>query len=568
MSSRHCIRPVTSVIDVIGALAVLAILAAALPPLALAQQPASAAGTGEAIFRVFTRAAVIGTEEIVVTRDAAGWTITSTGRLNAPLNIVNRRLQIRYDPDWKPLELTLDATVRGQLQTIHTTISGSTATSQVAIAGESRVITATTSAEILLPSLLFAPFEALAARLRTAAPGSTILAFAPAQTELTIRVGESVSERIQTPKETIETKRTHVTITPEGVVSAPVETDIWADPNGRLLRVSVPSQGLEVVREDVASVATRHVAISRPNDEQVRIPANGFVIAGTLSKPVTAAAAKLPAVVLVGGSGPTDRDEVTFGIPVFGQLADVIADAGFIVLRYDKRAVGMSGGRDEAATLADYADDARAAVKFLSNQKSVDAKRIAMIGHGEGGIVAMLAAAKEKKIAALALVATPGTTGAELNLEQVRRALDRTNRSAAEKQATLDLQKKIQQAVLTGTGWEQLEPYRRQADTPWFQSFLAFDPARIMRNVRQPVLVVQGDLDTQVAPANAARLEALAGQRKNRPAAQVVTVRGVNHLLVPATTGEADEYPNLKDKRVSAEVSNPIVSWLQSTLAK
>ena len=559
MPSRDCIRPL---------IVVLAVLAVAVPLSAAAQQPATSTATGEATFRVFARGAVIGTEQSEVTRDAAGWTITSSGRLNAPLSIVNRQLQIRYDFNWKPLELTLDATVRGQVQTIHTTFSGNTATSQVNIAGQSRVLTATTTPEVLLPSPFFAPYEALAVLLRTAAPGSTITAFAPAQTELTIRVGDSTSERIQTPKEIIEAKHTHVTITTEGVVSAPVESDIWADPNGRLLRVSVPGQGLEVVREDVASVATRHVPISRPNDEQVRIPDNGFVLAGTLSKPAKPGPVRLPAVLLVGGSGPTDRDELTFGIPIFGQLADVVADAGFIVLRYDKRGVGMSGGRDEAATLADYADDVRAAVKFLSDRKDVDSKRIAVVGHSEGGIVAMLAAARDKRIAALALLATPGVTGAELNLEQVKHALDRTNRSAAEKQATIDLQKKLQQAVLTGAGWEQLVPYRKQADTPWFQSFLAFDPARVMRDIRQPVLIVQGELDTQVAPANAGRLEALAGQRKNRPAAQVVRVRGINHLLVPATTGEADEYPNLKDKRVSAEVSGVIVSWLQMPLAK
>ena len=131
------------------------------------------------------------------------------------------------------------------------------------------------------------------------------------------------------------------------------------------------------------------------------------MLTGTLSKPASAppGATRLPAVLLVGGSGPTDRDELVFGIPIFGQLADAIADAGFIVLRYDKRGVGMSGGRDEAATLADYADDVRAAVKFLSDRKDVDPKRIAFVGYGEGGIVAMLAAAKDKRIAALALVA-------------------------------------------------------------------------------------------------------------------------------------------------------------------
>jgi fermentation-respiration switch protein FrsA (DUF1100 family) len=168
----------------------------------------------------------------------------------------------------------------------------------------------------------------------------------------------------------------------------------------------------------------------------------------------------------------------------------------------------------------------------------------------------------------LALAATPGVTGAELNLAQVQHALDRTNRSPEDKQRILDLQKNIQQAVLTGAGWEQLADYRKQADTPWFQSFLAFDPARVMRDVRQPILIVQGELDTQVAPSNAERLEALASQRKNKAGVQIVKVPGVNHLLAPAVTGEADEYPKLKDKRVSAEVTQAVVSWLQTTFAK
>src|SRR5205814_1738884 len=157
----------------------------------------------------------------------------------------------------------------------------------------------------------------------------------------------------------------------------------------------------------------------------------GFVLAGTLSKPAKAGAMRLPAVLLVGGNGPADRDELISGIPIFGQLADLLADAEFIVLRYDNRGVGMSGGRDEAATLTDYADDARAAVKFLAGRKDVDSKRLAVVGYGEGGVVAMLAAAKDRRIAALALMSTPGTTGAELNMEQVTHAMDRSNKSAA-----------------------------------------------------------------------------------------------------------------------------------------
>jgi pimeloyl-ACP methyl ester carboxylesterase len=310
------------------------------------------------------------------------------------------------------------------------------------------------------------------------------------------------------------------------------------------------------------------VVISRPNDEQVRIPANGFVLVGTLSKPGAPSAPRLPAVVLVGGSGVTDRDEIASGIPIFGQLADALADAGFIVLRYDKRGVGQSGGREEAATLSDYAEDSRAAVRFLGRRKDVDPDRIALIGYGEGGAVSMLAASRERRVGALVLLATLGMSGAELNLDQVKRALDRTNRSEADKQATLELQQKIQQAVLTGAGWDSLAAFRQQADTPWFQSYLAFDPAKVMPAVRQPVLIVHGELDTQVTPVNAERLQALAAKRRNAPAVQVVRLPGINHLLVPATTGDADEYPNLKDRRVSADAAKAIIGWLQTAFPK
>jgi pimeloyl-ACP methyl ester carboxylesterase len=558
MPFRHCIR---------AALAVLTALA----PLSVAAQqtpePAAdpAAPTGEAQFVVFLRSRMIGTEEIAVTRDANGWRIISSGRLTAPLNIINRRLDIQYDRDWKPLQMTLDATVRGQSQSIRTTMSGTTAASQIVLDGKPGSSTTTSTAEIFLPSPFFGAFEALAARLSTATPGTTLGALAPPETEINIVVGDSAGERIQTAKEIIDARHTRVTITPRVIGASTVEAEIWGDETGRLLRVSIPDQGLEVLREDIASVSSRRVPISRPNDEQVRIAANGFTMVGTLSKPTAPAAAPLPAVLLVGGSGPTDRDELVFGVPIFGQLADTLADAGFIVLRYDKRGVGQSGGRPEAATLTDFSNDVRAAVKFLDDRRDVDSKRISVLGYGEGGAIAMLAAARDRRIASLVLVSAIGTTGAELNMEQARRAAARSNKSEADKQATLERQQKIQEAVLTGAGWtDDLVAYRGQADTPWFESFLAYDPARVMRDIRQPIFVLQGELDGQIPPDHADRLGTLANQRKNRPATQVVKVAGVNHLLVAATTGEIEEYTSLKDKRVNDTVSAPIVAWLQS----
>src|SRR6185503_2347794 len=136
---------------------------------------------------------------------------------------------------------------------------------------------------------------------------------------------------------------------------------------------------------------------------------------------------------LVGGSGPIDRDGTVVGIPVYGQLAHALADAGFLVLRYDKRGIGQSGGRIETAGFAEYAEDLRAAIKFLADRKDVDPKRIAVVGHSEGGAVALLAAAKDKRIAALVLAAASGVNGSDLVLAQQKHALDRSNLSDADK---------------------------------------------------------------------------------------------------------------------------------------
>jgi pimeloyl-ACP methyl ester carboxylesterase len=312
----------------------------------------------------------------------------------------------------------------------------------------------------------------------------------------------------------------------------------------------------------------RQVPVSRPNDEQLKLPSIGFTLAGTISKPSTTAG-QFPAAVLVGGSGATDRDEVLSGIPVLGQLANALAEAGFVTIRYDKRGGGQSGGRLESSTLSDYADDVRTAVKVLAERRDVDPKRILVIGHAEGGAVALLAAARERKIAGVVLLATPGVRGTDHILEQQERALGRLALSDADRQAKIDLQRQINQAVLTGKGLSQLPAQvQRQVDTLEYQSVLSHDPASVMPKVRQPILIVQGELDSQVAPVNADRLERLAMARKNAGPVQVKRLSGVNHLLVPAGTGEVEEYAVLRDRRIVQDVPDAITAWQQSLVVK
>jgi pimeloyl-ACP methyl ester carboxylesterase len=554
MSLRHCICASLAAV----------VVAAASPSTAQQQaEPLQIGATSS--FMIFLRRTAVGIEQASVSRVPEGWQILSTGRLAQPFDLVARRLEVRYTADWKPVSFSIDTTVRGQFQRIITTVDGSTATSDITAGTETTRKTDTINpSSVLLPNALYSPYEALAALLRTAPSGSTLPAYLIPIGSMDIRVGDSTTEQIQTTARLIATKRTRVTM---NIANAPTEVNIWADENGRLLRLTVPAQGLDVARTDIASVAARQVAISRPNDEAVRILANGFSLAGTLSKPAESAKAPLPAVVLIGDAGPTDRDELLAGIPVLGQLAGALADAGFVVLRYDKRGIGQSGGRAENVTLADYAEDARAAVKFLTSRKDVDGKRIALAGHGEGGLVALMAAALEKRVAGVALLATPGVSGADLVLQQQEHALAKMNISETEKQARIAMQKRINEAAVTGKGLDQFTAdIRRQVEDPVFQNMLTTDPAKLMARVRQPILVVQGELDTQIAPSNADRLAALAQARKPPLPAEVVKVPGVNHLLAISVTGEADEYEKLPLKQINPAVSSAVVEWLKKTL--
>jgi len=165
------------------------------------------------------------------------------------------------------------------------------------------------------------------------------------------------------------------------------------------------------------------------------------------------------------------------------------------------------------------------------------------------------------------MIAGPSATGGELVLEQQQYLLAKTTLSPAEQQTRVDLQKRIQAAVL-GTGkWDDIPaPLRTQAETPWFRSFLAFSPSQVMSKVKQPILILQGDLDRQVVARHADALGTLAKGRKKVAAdrVQVTHLDGVNHLLVPAKTGDLEEYPQLAVKTVDPRVAKTVVDWLAS----
>jgi uncharacterized protein len=545
-----------------------ALVMVSVPSAAQTPPPLPAAENGTQ-FLVFFRSQPVGREEVLVLRMADGWIVRGTSRLGPPMDITTRAAQVDYDLQWRPKSLIVDGVVRGQDVTLKTTFDGAKATNVLAIQGAPQAKADAVSADpVVLPNMFLGSYAALAHRLQGKTVGAELRAYIAPQAEITVRVMSVAPERIETPKGVINATRYAMTFNnppPTGDLAV----NLWADASGGLLRLNIPTQTIEMAREDIASAASRTAAFTIAGDESVSIPSIGFNLAGTITRPPSAPAAA-PAVILIGGSGPTDRDETVAGIPVFGQVARDLVAAGFAVVRYDKRGVGQSGGRAESATIADYAEDARQVLLWLEKQKGIDKERIALVGHSEGGLVAMLMAGRERgKVAALVLLGTPSASGKEVVLEQQKYMLSKMPIDDAQREEKIALQEKINTAVIKGTGWGDIPlAARRAADTPWFYSFLTFDPERAMHDTRQPVLIVQGELDVQVQPHHADKLAAMARERRGaKVAIEVVKVPGVNHLLVPARTGDVTEYGSLgPDAKVSPQVTGAVASFLTKVL--
>lgn len=558
---RDCTRPMAVVALAVSLAATLsAQVAPVVPP------PPRVDLAGAESYTIFLAGRPVGREEVAVSRQADGWTIRGSSRIGPPIATTVRVVEMRYDATWHPRSLSLEGAIQDREVAMNTVFADGKATNTLKEGDATQEKVDTVSADaVVLPNVFFGGYAALAARLVGAAVGSEVKAYIAPQAEIPIVVTAVADERIETPRRTFTAKRFSLTFrNPNGELAV----SLWTDAGGSFVRLSVPSQTLEIARDDVASAASRISAFSVEGDEAVRVPANGFNIAATVTK-VPTATGRMPAVVLIGGTGPADRDGTVAGIPVLGQVARDLAKAGFLVVRYDKRGIGQSGGRAETAALVDYAEDARAVVTWLrKGRKDVDAKRLAVIGHSEGAWIAMQLAATDKDIAALVMVAGASGTGGALVLEQQQHLLDVMKVGDEEKKSKADLQARIN-AAATGQGpWDGISnDLRTQADTPWFASYLAFDPAKLMKDLRQPLLIVNGERDTQVPPRHADELATLARARKRQVTTEVVRVPGVNHLLVPAITGEVSEYASLAAATVSPDATGAIAKWLTATFA-
>lgn len=332
--------------------------------------------------------------------------------------------------------------------------------------------------------------------------------------------------------------------------------------------------------------------------EEVRYgnPEAGIELAGTLTVPE--GEGPFPAVLLVSGSGPQDRDETVFGHRPFLVLADHLTRRGIAVLRVDDRGVGESEGDFSEATSEDFASDALSALQYLVRRPEVDPGAVGIVGHSEGGLIAPMVATRSDDVAFLVLLAGPGLPGEEilyLQGEKILRAMGGTEMQVArqrEQQAELfgvvreekDPERRVARleevlrarlAELTpaeraaagtipgdSTGLEQwLDLQLRSAGSPWFRFFLLHDPRPVLERVTVPVLAITGELDLQVPPdENLPAIEGALVRGGNRDVT-VMELEGLNHLFQHARTGSPTEYARI-EQTMAPEAMEAVAQWI------
>ncbi len=361
---------------------------------------------------------------------------------------------------------------------------------------------------------------------------------------------------------------------------------------GRWMRSGQPETMVEFTRASAAPVSHARsqwpLRDARYQATDVRFPnakAPGVTLAGTLTIPE--GAGPFPAAVLISGSGAQDRDETVFGHKPFAVLAHHLTNSGIAVLRFDDRGFGASTGDHDAATSADFATDALAAMEFLRARPEIDREAIGLIGHSEGGLIGPIAAASDTRVAWLIMLAGPGTSTVELALAQrraigisqgiseaqidrseplVRKILDEVRTT----KDTLALPGRVR-ALLTpeavqalGASDVQRESLVERYAGPWMRFFLAYEPARHLTRVRAPILALGGSLDMQVPSA-----ENLAGLRSilaGHPDATITELPQLNHFFQTAKTGAMGEYLDIAET-FSPAAMTLISEWILARFA-
>lgn len=335
---------------------------------------------------------------------------------------------------------------------------------------------------------------------------------------------------------------------PGAAVSASVESRIefQRDPAGRIA-------SLTWRRDNAFSRTARRLEIERR--ENVRFSNGRVDLAGSLIRP--AAGGKRPAIILVHGSGPEDREYL---LP----FARFLVRRGIAILGYDKRGVGQSTGDWNVATFDDLAGDVVAAFEYLRTRSDIDASQIGVLGVSQAGWVMPLAALKARDLAFLISISGAGVTPAETTIDQTRNELTARGmkpQTVSEIVETMNLQYRF---ARTGEGWNEYVAARESlasrigpppdnfpatSDHPLWQSIRRtyfFDPAPILRQLQLPVLAVFGELDNNIVAEKNKTAWARALEAGRHRDHTLVVLAKANHGMLEAKLGSNAEMPSLQ----------------------
>jgi hypothetical protein len=346
------------------------------------------------------------------------------------------------------------------------------------------------------------------------------------------------------------------------------------------------AQKLEFKRSDQLLELRRPQTPAKPypyREEEVIFPNDRVKIslAGTLTLPP--GNGPFPAAVLLSDSGPHDRDETLAGHHPLSILADHLTRKGIAILRFDKRGIGKSTGGYANATTEDFASDAEAALAWLKTRNGIDAEKIGLIGHGEGGMIAPMVATRSKDVAWIALLASPGLKGEDTLLlqseailkaagvdeDQLARTLDFNKQTYAlirQEKDPAKLEAKLNNLVQLSAMSASLPPAALQSQmrallSPWFRYFLDYDPVPALRKTACPVLALHGEKDMQVPPKeNLSRIQKALQDGGNKDF-QSTQLPGLNHLFQHSPTGSPTEYGGIEET-MAPEALNAVSDWV------
>ena len=361
-------------------------------------------------------------------------------------------------------------------------------------------------------------------------------------------------------------------------------------------------QGAAVFPLELGREAQEKQALKRPQEPQGPLPyqeeevsydnpqAEGVTLAGTLTIP--AGKGPFPAVILISGSGPQNRNEELLGHKPFLVIADHFTREGIAVLRFDDRGVAGSTGDFQAATSADFATDVQAGIDFLKSRSDIAADHIGLVGHSEGGLIGPMVAADNPDVDFMVMMAGPGVDGTEIlllqqqllaraeggNEEVIKRNykaslkmfkdlktskdIEQTKKELIEyvKQelANLPEEEKAQLGDLDKMAEQQVETLA----SPWFRFFLSYDPQENLKKVSCPVLAINGEKDLQVDAAQ--NIPAIEKALKAGGNKQVTTkvLPGLNHLFQHSETGKSSEYGQLEET-FAPEALELMTNWIK-----